>query len=652
MNSGELLVIFRDEAEERIDRMVTTLLAVEQGSPPADSVAALFREAHSIKGGAGMMGLEDVYGIANALEDRLAEARDVGRLDPSLVEPLLQSVDDLRVAVSAATGVPPEITIPPAAESSSPATPVVVVDDGAPGAAALPVPVTPDREQRSIRVEPGKVDRLLDAVGETVLQHRRLEHAVEGTEGAPENLLDRGDVLLAELQDAVIGLRTLPLSAFTGAFPRAVRDLAQAEGKQVELAIEGADTQLDRAILEGAAETIGHLLRNAVGHGVEAPEDRRRAGKPTTARVTLRAEQRGGRVAIEVTDDGRGVAPELLELARDGRSLVDVLAEPGLSTAQNVTELSGRGVGLDAVRSAVAAVGGDLEVVSEPGRSTTVTLLLPVSLVLLHVLLVERSGVPFGIPISAVAEVVVVDEPMSLGGRSSIDVRGEAVPFLDPVTALGGGTAAAAPGHLRGVVVAAGGRRAALGCDQVSAGEEVLVKPLGPLLAGVPGYLGAAIMRDGRIALIPDPAHLVSMAPRAAAGHHAERPPAVQAAPTVLVVDDQFTVRELQRSILEASGYRVRIARDGREAWDLLSDGEPVDVVVTDIEMPEMDGLELLESIRRGPEHASLPVVVITSRAREEDERRGFEAGADAYIVKERFDQRVLLDTVGRLVSR
>jgi len=645
MNTGELLAMFRDEAQGRIDRMVDTLLALERGRGPADAVAELFRDAHSIKGAAGMMGFDAVYQLANALEDRLADVRDRGELDPSLVELLLQEVDDLRTAVSGATGGP---VAAGAAVEAQPAPPeVATVDDDAPP----PAPPTRPGDQRSIRVDAGKVDRLLDAVGETVLAHRRLEHVLEGSGAASDDELARGDILLGELQDAVIQLRTLPLSVITGPFPRAVRDLASAQGKEVELVMEGADTQLDRAILEGASETIGHLLRNAVGHGVEEPAERRRAGKPATARVTLRAEQRGGLVAIEVADDGRGVALELLERARDGRSLIDVLAEPGLSTAENVTEVSGRGVGLDAVRGAVEAISGEVEVASHPGQGTAVTLMLPVSLILLHVLLVESAGVPFGIPLPAVGEVVAVPEPMSLGGRRSIDVRGDAVPLVDLVAALGG-QAVPPQRRLRAVLVAAGGRRAALACDGVMAEEQMLVKSLGPLLAGVPGYLGAAITRDGRIALIADPAYLASVPAQAAVDHPAQRSATQPSIPAVLVVDDQFTVRELQRSILEASGYRVRTARDGRQAWELLSAGEDIDVVVTDIEMPEMDGLQLVEAIRRQPERASLPVVVVTSRAREEDERRGLEAGADAYIVKERFDQRVLLDTVGRLVSR
>ena len=637
LGTDDLLRMFGEEAEERLDRMVDALLALERGASGTDAIAELFRDAHSIKGGASMMGLEPVYEIANELEDRLSEAREAGVLDPSDVGSYLESVDELRRAVAAAG---------PGAERAAPAAAAPPAAETAP-----PGPEPADGDRRSMRVEASKVDRLLDAVGETVLQQRRLEHALEGTAEA-DGLLGSGDVLLGELQDAVIQLRTMPLSAITGPFPRAVRDLAAAQDKEAELIIEGAETQLDRGMLEGASETIGHLLRNAVGHGVEDPETRRRAGKPERATIRLRAEPRGARVAIEVSDDGRGVSPDLVAAASGGRSLVDVLAEPGTSTATSVTELSGRGVGLDAVRSAVAAVGGDLQIDSSPGSGTRVTLLMPVSLVLLHVLLVESSGATLGVPIAAVEEVAMIDNALALRGRRSIDVRGQAVALVDPAAASGGN---GAQGRRHAVVVAAGGRRAALACDDVTGEEEVLVKPLGPLLEAVPGYIGAAIMRDGRVALIADPAHLASLPAHAGAGSAPAPAPAAAspaAAPTVLVVDDQFTVRELQRSILEASGYRVRTARDGREAWELLGAGEDVDIVVTDIEMPEMSGLELLEAIRRAPGREALPVVVVTSRAQEEDERRGLEAGADAYLVKERFDQRVLLDTVGRLLAR
>ncbi len=277
------------------------------------------------------------------------------------------------------------------------------------------------------------------------------------------------------------------------------------------------------------------------------------------------------------------------------------------------------------------------------------TLLLPVSLTLLHVLLVERAGIVFGLPLAAVTEVIVVADDLSLGGRRSVEVRGEALALADLVGVLGG-TGPPLPMRPPAVVLAIGARRVAILCDRVLGDQEILTKPLGPLLADSVPYLGTAILTDGSVALIPDPARIVTAANEA--GHPDARRQDELSAPKVLVVDDQFTVRELQRSILEAAGYRVRTARDGREAWELLSAGDDAELVVTDVEMPGMDGLELLRAIRAAPERASLPVVVVTSRGAEEDERSGLEAGADAYIVKQRFDQRALLDTVHRLIGR
>jgi two-component system chemotaxis sensor kinase CheA len=264
------------------------------------------------------------------------------------------------------------------------------------------------------------------------------------------------------------------------------------------------------------------------------------------------------------------------------------------------------------------------------------------------VLLVEREGSVFGIPLASVAEIVAVSDTMSLRGRPAVAVHGEPLPLVDLVAALGGSPRRPVePGPA--LIVRTPDGSVALACDRLVGEQEILVKTLGPLLAGVPGYLGAAVLGDGRVALIADPAQLVSRP--AESGLRAPAPAEERGAPKVLVVDDQFTVRELQRSILEAAGYRVETARDGREARELLTDDGDIDLVVTDIEMPEVDGFELLQSIRRDAERASLPVVIVTSRGSEEDHRRGLEAGADAYIAKDRFDQKALIETVSRLVG-
>jgi two-component system, chemotaxis family, sensor kinase CheA len=622
----ELLEVFSEEAIERIDRMVETLLALESGHAAEDAIDSLFRDAHSIKGSAGMVGIDEAHAIAHRIEDSLEGPRERGVFPPELADTLLRQTDELRRAV-VGNG---DVARPDTAEPQLP---------------------RPD-ERRSVRMSTDKVDRLMDAVGETVLHNRRLEHLLTDDAARPdaerlEGELSHGELLLTELQDSVIQMRTLPLSSISGAFPRAVRDLAAAHDKQVELDVTGADTQLDRMILDGISESISHLLRNAVAHGVELPDERTRAGKPATARIELRAAQRGALVAIEVVDDGRGVPAELIAQAEGGRTLADVLAEAGFSTADEVSDVSGRGVGLDAVKAHVESLRGSLEVTSDPGHGTTVTMLLPLTLALLRVLLLERGGQVFGLGLPAIEEVMTVKDTMSLGGRQSIEIRGSSVALAD-LAELVGAAASELPERPNAVIVSSAGGRVGVICDRLLGEEEVVVKSLGALLANVSGYLGAAIMGDGSVALILDPASLVRRQARGPAPlQSAEDAPAAK----VLVVDDQFTVRELQRSILETAGYRVETASNGREALSKLSGSSDVDLVLTDVDMPEMTGLELLRAIRADPRNFALPVVVVTGRGGEADRKVGMEAGADAYIVKKDFDQRTLLDTVGRLLA-
>jgi two-component system chemotaxis sensor kinase CheA len=640
----EIVEAFHEEAAERLDRMVESLLALDAGQPPAAVVDELFRDAHSIKGSAGMLALEEPRAIAHAIEDVLADIREQDAFPQTLTDPLLRATDALRRAIAGEGDVAEQ------AVRELEASRTDSRGDTATGhAPATPAPAAP---RRSMRISTEKVDRLLDAVGESVLHSRRLEHVLrsgERDEERVEGQLGRGELMLDELQDAVIQMRSLPLSSITGPFARAVRDLAATHGREAELKISGADTQLDRVILDGISETIAHLLRNAVAHGIESPAEREQSGKPARGLIELRAAQRGSLVAIEVADDGYGVAPGLLDKAREGRTLADVLAEAGFSTAAAVTDVSGRGVGLDAVKTHVESLGGGLEVRSEPGRGTAVTLTLPLTLALLRVLLLERDGETFGLPLTSVEEAITVTDTVSLGGRTEIEVRGRSIPLAD-LADLVGVVAAPLRETPQAVIVSSSGRRVAAACDRIVEEEEVVLKGLGPLLSGVAGYLGAAIRGDGGIALILDPAFLTRALPR---GVTPAAPATQKLLPAkVLVVDDQFTVRELQRSILEAAGYRVQTARDGREALTIIAGEADIELVVTDVQMPELDGIELLRSIRRDSQHASLPVVMVTARGSEEDQRLGVDAGADAYIVKQDFDQQALLQTVERLLAR
>jgi two-component system chemotaxis sensor kinase CheA len=665
---AELQEVFHDEVSQRLDEMEAALLAIESGTADSSVIDALFRDAHTIKGTAGMFGLDDVAAVAHAAEDILAVLRERGTVPPGMADPLLHAtgvvrarvngeeapvddlLDELATSLAALSGAgagettTPTPRRPSAAEVVPPPPPAAAREQRRPGT-----------DQRSVRVPPGKIDHLLDVVGEAMQDGRRLAHALGATAdaeaGLPENIADAlsGSArTLGELKDAAVKMRTLPVAVIAGSLPRAIRDLARAAGKDVEFTVTGAETELDRVILDSLADPITHLLRNAVAHGIESPAERERAGKPRRGRVELRAVPRGGLVEIVVADDGRGITREVAEQARAEGSLTDILSRTGYSTAGEVTELAGRGVGLDAVRDYVQSLGGGFEIRSQPGQGMEVSLLLPLALALLDVLLFERGGSVFGVPLSVVEEVVTVTETTAMQGRPSLIVRGRAIPVADVATLLG----AQAP-PLRAsppaLVLGMTDRRVAVTCDALLGTEEVVVKPLRPLLATVRGYLGAAILGDGRIALLAEPVALTRDRPAIEPAAPHARPAASR---KVLVVEDSFTVRELQRSILETAGYETVTARDGREALQVIGQDPEIALVVTDLEMPRVDGLGLTRALRADPAHASLPVVIVTSHGSEEDQRKGIEAGADAYMAKRNFDQHALLATVERLIGR
>ena len=647
---AEFLALFRDEANGRLDSMVDTLLELERGGTDPESINSLFRDAHSIKGGAAMLGLDTVRNLAHVVEDVLSKARSAGAFPTHLAAPLLRSTDALRRHVAGDDEATPGLLDDLAGSMAS----AFADKPEAPVEADTPATAAPAADRRGIRVPPEKIDRLLDLVAETVLHGRRLEHVIgvdrSDHDQSVSDELDLGGRLFGDLKDAAIQMRMLPLATITAQLPRAVRDIATAEGKDVVLVISGDETELDRVILESLSEPLVHMVRNAVGHGIETPSEREAAGKPPRATVQLCAQQRGANVEITVSDDGRGVSPALIEEALKHGSLANVLARPGFSTAAEVTELSGRGVGLDAVKRYVEGFGGSLEVRSQPGNGTEIVLVLPLALALLEVLLVERGGQVYGLPLASVEEALTVKTPLTLEGQSALELRGRSIRLADLADLIGAPAPPLPPGS-PAIIVTAGGRRVGATCDLLIGQHEVVVKPLGALLASASGYLGAAILGDGRVALLLDPTSVsraTGSTPRLAPAPVAREQ---RLAPKVLVVEDSFTVRELQRSILQAAGYRVEIACDGSEGLDRVSADAEIDLVITDLEMPKMNGLELTRAIRARAESASLPIVIVTSLGSDDDRQAGVEAGADAYMVKASFDQHALLDTVERLVG-
>ena len=462
----KLLSIFRQEAGERLDAMVATLLEVESGGGDPESVRELFRHAHSLKGTAGMVGLAPIAAVATSIEDVLAEARSRGELEMAAAGPLLRATDAIRAAMQGeaidAAAVAAELHEGPGDGDGEGEGEGEALGGAVPVTAAPPAPLGDDHDalpsapsrMATMRVSAERVDDLLDAAGEAVLRRRRLEHMLGPVVEEDEQLreeLDRSETLLAELQHAVLDLRTMPLSSIVSSFRAPSATPPPARAARSSSSSSASTPSSTARSVEGISDMIVHLLRNAVSHGIEPPDAREAAGKPRRGTVTVSAEARGNRVEVSVADDGRGIAPDLVARTQSHAELGELFATPGLSTAREVGELAGRGVGLDAVQRDLKKLGGVLLVTSDPGRGSRFTLRLPATLAVLALLLVERGGQHFGIPLQTLAEVVDEERVVVLGGRPAVELEGgEVLPLADLAVLLdrpGMPTAPGGPGR-------------------------------------------------------------------------------------------------------------------------------------------------------------------------------------------------------------
>ncbi len=466
------------------------------------------------------------------------------------------------------------------------------------------------------------------------------------------------------LDDEVRRVRMLPFAQSCQGLDRNVRDLALAEGKQVELVVEGGEVELDRSVLEGLKDPLLHLVRNAVDHGIEMPDQRRAAGKPATARVTVSAALRGTQVEVVVADDGAGIDRESVrrQAAQRGhdvpaldRDLIDMIFLPGFSTAPLITNISGRGIGLDVVKSRVEGLHGATSIASEPGQGTRFALSVPLTLTTLRVLLVRAAGQSFALASAHVGKLVRVDphDLRTIKGREMWARDGAPLPvaLLSEALGLAGNEPPSRNAKLPGLVVVAGDRRMLFVVDELLAEQEIIIKGLGPRVSRLRFFSGATILPDGAVALVLNASGLLHAALARSSGLSSSLP-AQAVAPMrkrLLVVDDSLTTRTLEKSILEAAGYEIAVAVDGEEGWKALQENG-ADLLVTDIEMPRMDGFELTEKVRRSERFGDLPIILLSSRASDSDKARGIEVGANAYIVKRTFEQTELLATIAQLL--
>ncbi len=481
--------------------------------------------------------------------------------------------------------------------------------------------------------------------------------------------VSRSSTVISDLQEHVMRLRMLPVSTVFDGFPRAVRDLAKSFKKEIELVVEGGDTELDKKVLEEINDPLIHIIRNAVDHGIEAAEARAAAGKPAKGTVHLSACQEGDHILIEVADDGGGIDPAAVRAAaiRKGylteqeasamsdREATYMIFEAGFSTSSIITEISGRGVGMDVVREfIVEKLKGSLDVESELGQGTTFRLRIPLTLAIIRALMLRVGGQLFAMPTAVVDETLRVDaaEVLKVEGREVIRRQRRTVTLVRLSDILG-----VPADNFDGsrkipvAIVGFSGHRMGFAVDAFAGEQQIVIKNLGSHLHRVDNVAGVTVLGAGEVVPILNVPDLMTNARSRVGTRQVRAAKEDREGPRrILICEDSFTTRELERSIFEAAGYAVEAAVDGAIGLQLLKGGLAADAVVTDVQMPNMTGFELTRAIKSDPRLQSIPVVIVTSLERDEEKAEGVEAGADAYITKSVFNQDTLLDTVERLI--
>lgn len=606
-----------------------------------------------------------------------------------------------------------------AAEPAGEAGTVLAVAEAA--ARTVSVADGSENAERVLRVTAENLDRLLGLTGESLVESRwlkpfsesllRLKRLHSGTGKALDELREalsvqvldeRSDAALSDLQRRMLECQQLlserlvelgmfdsrstnlaqrlyhealacrmrPFADGIRAFPRMVRDVGHSLGKQVRLEIVGEATQVDRDILEKLDAPLGHLLRNAIDHGIEPVNERLTAGKPAEGAITLEARHSAGMLQIIVADDGRGIDLDLLRQAVIERNhtnnetaqkltdaeLLAFLFLPGFTMRDTVTQISGRGVGLDVVQNMVKQVRGTVRVSPQQGQGTRFQMLLPLTLSVVRALLADIGGEPYAFPLAYIVRTLMLprEQIELIEGRQHFNLDGRSIGLVNAYQLLGGGALKLAGNELPVIIVADGGNTYGLVADRFLGERALVVQPLDARFGKVQDIAAGALMEDGSPVLIVDVEDLVRSVEKLLLTGHLSQ---VQYSVTtdrkrkrVLVVDDSLTVRELERKLLVHAGYEVEVAVDGMDGWNAARTGH-FDLMVTDIDMPRMDGIELVTLVKKDPNLMYLPVMIVSYKDREEDRRRGLEAGADYYLTKGSFHDEALLHAVVDMIG-
>ncbi len=684
MDDKKYLDIFLKEAEEHLSALQKGLLVLEKEPANRDLIHGLLRNAHTLKGSARMLGYDRISAVAHRMEDLLKEVEDGERqVDTAVIDVLLRGTD----AITHLT------TLMAKGEEPGPQTERLLASfEGgeAPQPARNDVPQQETVESDTVRANVRTLDNLVNLIGEMIINKKRFEEKISRLRflcRSPDDAIPVAAVaefsrdleqdvlylsyLIQEVHGEAMALRMLPLKTVTEGLERMVRDVAKAQDKQVVLEITGETIELDRVLLDCLKPVLMHVVTNAVDHGIETPAERLATGKKAHGTLQVAARYEGNRVRIDIRDDGRGIDPDLIRRTAVRRGIASrkeaesasdddilyLILRPGFSTSEIVTDISGRGVGMDVVQKNVERVKGTLSLSSRKESHTEVSLLLPLTLSVIDALIVACADEFYAIPLTYVQETLKVrsEDIQTIGAKEVVTVRGSTVPLVSLANLLGFAEKKTLLPQRKLSVVVLKLRDQALACtiDGNMGNAEIVVKALGEQLKNVDFISGATILGDGCPALIinvPDIFAAADGMPTTSFRQALEEQEEEVCRGSILIVDDSITTRTMERSILVANGYRVDLAVSGEDAMEKVV-GTRFDLIVSDIEMPGMDGFELTRKVRGIEGYQDVPVIIVSSRSRDEDKRRALEAGAQAYIVKGSFDQGVLLDTVDALIG-
>ncbi|WP_395408423.1 chemotaxis protein CheW [Pseudoduganella sp. UC29_106] len=656
---------FRIEARELVDQLSKGILELEQGGDGAEQLGLMLRWAHTLKGAARVVRQVEIADLIHGMEEVLAPLRSgPQRLSRGMVDQLLATLDQVSMRLAQLPQAVAEATVP--ATASAPEQRL-------------------DAPLRVVRADVLEVDVLLEGLGEignelagmrraigTLDAVRKLALAVgqpapHGARALVEQLgalerslaggAERIDRELRQTRDAGERLRLIPVASIFSTLERCARDAAHSSGKLVGFEARCGQLRIDGEVLDAVLGALLQMVRNAVAHGIETPAERSAAGKAPAGRVTLDVSRRGDMAWFRCHDDGRGVDLGALRrlLIQGGRpvpaddaGLLALLLEGGISTSSVVTELSGRGIGMDVARAAMAQLGGKAYASTSAGDGTTFELCVPLSLAALDVLLVEADGQARALPLDAVCGTLRVpfEQVVQTADGGAIVYEEQLLPLL-PLTLGGRGTHQWTPRAMTAVVIRSQGQLLALAAERLAGIDNVVLRALPPLLAVEPIVLGLYLDSEGEPRMVLDPEELGAALVRQRGGAEVTALPALP----ILIVDDSLTTRMLESSILESAGYQVALAASAEEGLELARLCRYA-LFLVDVEMPGMDGFGFIAAVRADPQLSQIPALLVTSLDTPAHRQRGSAVGANGYIVKNEFDQTAFLAQIGELVQR